>query len=470
MQHRSHQPMPDARQADITSHTIKDRRGLTLVTLCLAVLIAQVDTSVVNLATHPIALFFNAGVSQIQWVLDAYNLTYAAFLLTGGLLADLYGRRRIFMTGVGIFAGASLLCALSPAMDLLITGRAIAGLGAALMIPASLAIVRVVWTDVGSRARVLGIWAACNGLALAMGPSIGGVLIDHYGWRSIFLLVVPLALAAVALSHLSIRESSNPEGRHPQFIAQGLGILVLGGLAVAAISAHGAPEHAMFALIVTVVALTLFVRAQHRAGSQAMVPLDLFRQGPFRGAMIATGGMTFGMYGALFLVPLVWEDTAVLGPTGAGLALMPMALAFVLVSPFSGFLAGWLGSRIMTTGGMIVISSGLISTGLGAGHGSLTVTELGLISTGLGMGLASGPLFGLAVGSVSASRAGSASALINVARMVGATLGVALLGTVFVIFRGGKMGLEAALLMGGGVQLGCTALMARPARLNKRES
>jgi MFS family permease len=177
-----------------------------LLTLCLAVLVAQIDTAVVNLGTHRIGAYFHASVDALQWVVDAYNLTYAVLLLTGGLLADLLGRRKIFMVGAAIFTAASLLAALSPSVGVLIGARAVAGVGAALLIPASLAITRVIWVDSRERGRALGIWAACNGVALAIGPTLGGVLIQRFDWRSIFLVVVPVSLAAVALAPLTLSE------------------------------------------------------------------------------------------------------------------------------------------------------------------------------------------------------------------------------------------------------------------------
>ena len=162
---------------------------------------------------RPIGDYFHAGVGALQWVVDSYNLVYAVLLLTGGLLADLYGRRRIFMIGVAIFTAASLLCAAAPSIGVLIAGRALAGLGAALLVPASLAIIRVVWRDEAERGHALGIWAGCNGLAMAIGPTVGGLLIGSFGWRSIFLVVVPFGLAALALARPSIPESSDPQDR-----------------------------------------------------------------------------------------------------------------------------------------------------------------------------------------------------------------------------------------------------------------
>lgn len=428
-------------------------RSLALGTLCLAVLIAQVDTSVVNLAVQQIGEYFKSSVSTLQWVVDGYNLTYAALLLTGGLLADLYGRRRVFMGGAALFTVGSLVCALSPTIDILIGGRAIAGLGAALLMPASLAIIRVVWPDSRERSKVLGIWAATNGLALAIGPTLGGALIGAFGWRSIFLLVVPIGLLAIRLAPRCIRESAEPNGRHFDGGGQIFGAMALGSAAAAAIELHRNPHWADLCFFNALVALALFIRIERKKGSAALVDLAIFEIRQFRGAMAATGAMTFGMYGVLFLLPLMWQADGLLGPVGAGLALMPMALVFVLGSPLSGGLTIRFGARVTTCGGVALIGCGLVFLGLTAEAASVTVTALALSLTGLGMGLATGPLMAVAVGSVSAQRSGSAAALINVARMVGATLGIAILGTVFAWAGGGQHGLLMAMLLGGSIQL-----------------
>ena len=432
-------------------------RRLTLTTLCLAVLVAQVDTAVVNLATRPIRAYFTAGVIALQWVVDSYNLVYAVLLLSGGLLADLYGRRRIFMIGAAIFTAASLLCAAAPSVSVLIGGRAVAGLGAAMLLAASLAIIRVVWREPAERGRALGIWAACNGLAMAIGPTLGGLLIHQFGWRSIFLVVIPSSLAVLGLAIPAIPESADPQGRHFDAPAQLLGAAALGGLAFAAIQSHDAPGIAAVAIIVAVFALGLFIKTEARRGKTALVPLDIFRAREFRGAVAATAGMTFGMYGVLFLLPLTWQGAGRFGATGAGIALMPMALVFVAVSPFSGAFSGKLGVRRMTAGGLAIIGCGLLLLGLSAHRTSILPAELGLALTGLGMGLATGPLMGAAIGAVAAARSGTASALINVARMAGATLGVALLGAVFAAAGGGPDGLRPAMLLGGLTQLACAA-------------
>jgi DHA2 family methylenomycin A resistance protein-like MFS transporter len=185
---------------------------------------------------------------------------------------------------------------------------------------------------------------------------------------------------------------------------------------------------------------------------------EFFRVREFRGAIVATTGMTFGMYGVLFLLPLTWQSTGRLDATGAGIALMPMALLFVLVSAFSGALTKKLGVRFMTAGGVLIIGLGLLAIGLSAHQASLIVPEMGLTLTGLGMGLATGPLMGAAVGAVTAARSGTASAVINVARMSGATIGVALLGAIFATAGGDAGGLRFAMIVGGVVQIASAAI------------
>lgn len=441
------------READNPAYQINDRRWLTLVTLCIAVLIAQVDTSIVNLGIHPIGVYFTAGVATLQWVVDSYNLVYASLLLTGGLLADLLGRRIIFMVGVAVFTAASLLCAFAPSVSLLIGGRAIAGLGAALLLPATLAIIRVVWPDRVERGRVLGIWAACNGLALAIGPTLGGFLIGQFGWRSIFLVVVPLGLVAFALAAPTIPESSDRQERHFDVLGQISGAVALGSLTLAVIDVNSATLTPLIALIVAMLALLLFTMVETQRGATALVPLAMFKAHGFLGAMMATASMTFGMYGVLFLLPLAWQNSGILDPLGVGLALMPMALIFVLASSFSGALTRKIGIHSMTSGGVAIIGLGLLVLSASAGEKTIVVAEIGLVLTGLGMGLATGPLLAVAVGTVPAARSGTAAALINVARMAGATIGVAVLGAVFAAAHDNIIGLRHSMLLGALVQL-----------------
>jgi predicted MFS family arabinose efflux permease len=240
-----------------------------------------------------------------------------------------------------------------------------------------------------------------------------------------------------------------------QFDAPGqvLGAVALGAIAYAAIEAQKAPARALGALLLACVALIFFLRTEARRGPAALVPLEIFSSRPFSGAMAATVGMTFGMYGVLFLLPLTWQTTRGLSATAAGLALIPMALVYVVVSPASGRLSERFGGRAMMSGGVAIIGSGLLLIGITSDSQSLLPHEIGLALTGLGMGFATGPLMAAAVSSVSAARSGTASALINVARMAGATIGVAALGAVFALAHAGSKGLRWAMLLGALVQV-----------------
>ena len=437
------------------------RKRLVLCVLSMAVLVAQIDTAVVNLAVRPIGQFFHAEVGPLQWVIDAYNLAYATLLLSGGLLADLYGRRRAFIWGAAVFSAASVLCALAPSIGWLIGARAMAGVGASLLLPASLALLRVVWRDPVERAQALGVWAACNVLAMAIGPTAGGLLVTHFGWRAVFWVVVPVSVVIMVLAVRVVPESADAAHRRLDAWAQVLGAVVLGGFAFAATEVHHAPAMAGGVFIVALMALAWFVRVEARQGSAALVPLDLFRLPGFRGAIVATAGMTFGMYGALFLLPLMWQSTGRFNVVGAGIALMPMALVFMAVSPMSGTVARSHGVRLATAGGVGIIALGLLTLGVCAGAASVVPAAVGLALTGLGMGFATGPLMGAAVGAVGPERSGTASALVNVARMTGATLGVAILGAMYAVCGSGASGLRVAMLCGGAVQLACAAVARR---------
>ncbi len=429
------------------------RNRLTLPVLCVAVLVAQLDTSIANLAITPIGRDFAASLSALQWVVDGYNLVYAALLLTGGLLADLLGRRRIIMAGVAVFAGGSLLCAAAPALPALLAGRALTGLGAALLLPASLAIIRVVWAEPIERGRALGVWTGCNGVALAIGPTLGGALIRGFGWRSVFLIVIPIAAAALALAPFAFAECADPHERDFDWPAQGCGALALGALALAAIESHRNVATALVALAVACVALVGFVCIESRRGAAALVPLPLFALGGFRGAVTAAAGMTFGMYGMMFLLPLFWLRSGTLDPMTAGLAMTPSAAVYVVTSPFSGHLAERVGARRMISGGVAIIGCGLLLIGATVSAVGISGAEAGLALTGLGMGLATGPMMGEAVGAVPAQRSGTAASLVNVARMSGATIGVAVLGAAFAFAGGGAVGLRLAMLLGGAAQI-----------------
>src|SRR5436309_4723845 len=213
-----------------TDRISRRQAAVTLFTMSLGVFIAQLDSQVVNLAIKHIGSDLNAGINTLQWVIDSSNLFYATLLLTGGTLGDLYGRARVFAIGIGLIVLGSIVCAAAPNAAILIAGRALTGIGSALEVPTSLAILTVSYADDKERARAIGIWASCNGLALAAGPTIGGLLVDAAGWRSIFVLVVPVSVLAMVLAMGRVPDSSDPEGRHLDPAGQVLAIAALGTL------------------------------------------------------------------------------------------------------------------------------------------------------------------------------------------------------------------------------------------------
>ena len=423
-----------------------DRRVILFI-LCLAVLIAQVDTSVVNLAVHAIGVGLHAPLPALQWVVDGYNLSYAALLMTGGTLADLLGRRRVLQAGAAVFVLGSLLAGLAPNISALIAGRVLAGVGAALLLPASLALIRVIWADPHERAHAVGVWAGTNGAALAIGPTLGGWLIQVVGWRSVFLLIVPIGLAVLLWAPRAIPESRDAQGRRVDLPGQLFGGLALTGLAVAAI-VHQA---ALPAIAVALIAALLFVRAERRAGTGAMIPLPLLRNARLAVANGVAMAMTFGMYGVLFLLPLSWLRGGVLDATGAGLALLPMSLAFVALSHRSGPWSTRFGTRRLMVGGMALIGAGIAVLATTHAGQRLWLAEAGLFLTGVGMALNTGPVLATAVAAVEPARAGTASAMVNTARMVGATLGVGVLGSVFAAGSSVVAGFSAAMAIGAAV-------------------
>jgi len=427
-------------------------RALVLLTMCLGVLVAQIDTSVVNLALRHIGADLAADVSRLQWVVDAYNLTYASLLMSGGVLADLYGRRRIFVVGIALFTLGTLVCGFAPYVGTLIAGRAIAGIGAALEVPATLAILTVTWPDTRERALPLGIWASCNGLAFIIGPTLGGVLVDRAGWRSIFLLIVPLCALALMLAR-RVAESAAPHGRRLDLPGQALAILSLGALALTAIEGPNwgwTSPWSLAAMLTCALSAMLFLRAETRTQSP-LLPLGLFAEPTLGAALAITACMTFGMYAMLFLTPLYLQSVHGATALRAALEMLPMSVAFVVVAQLSGPLANRFGARAVICAGMSAMGAGMLAFAASLG-GALPAIEAALLVIGIGLGLNTAPVQNVAVASVPQERAGTASGLVNTARMVGATLGVAVLGLLFALHSGGSgeaAGFRLPYLVGG---------------------
>jgi len=434
-----------------SSLTRRAHPGLVLLTTSLGVLIAQIDTSVVNLATKHIGADLNASVSALQWVIDAYNLVYASFLLTGGTLGDLYGRRLTFMLGIVLFTLGSLICGVAPNATALIAGRAVTGLGAALELPTSLALLTVAYPDSRKRVWAIGVWAGCNGLGMIIGTTIGGLLVDSVGWRSIFLVIIPICVAMLLLSVGVVSETSQPKGRRLDLMGQALAVTALGSLSFAAIEgAHlgwtSAPV--LTAITLLVISVPAFVRVE-RGQSGGLVPFDLFHSRVFSVALAVAACMTFGMYAMLFLTPLYLQTVRHASALVAGFEMLPLAVTFVALAQYSGRLANSLGARVVMTSGMMLMGLGCLLMGCISDHTAFWPILLALVAIGAGLGLNAGPVMAVAVANAPAARSGTASGLGNTARIVGATLGVAMLGAIFAAHSGGEGSQRIADLLTG---------------------
>ena len=410
-----------------------DDKSVVLFTTCLGVFIAQLDTSVVNLALNHVSADLKSDVSELQWIVDAYNLAFASFLLTGGILGDVCGRRRMFIIGNIVFALGSLVCGLAPDNATLIAGRAVSGLGAALELPTSLAIVSQTYTDAGERARAIGIWAGCNGLAWLVGPASGGLIVDHVGWRGIFIVTVPFAALACLLAWKAIAAAGGRASRGIDVPGQVLAVIAL------ATFAFGFIEGARWGwssipvvgcLVVSALSVVGFVAVELNSRSP-LLPIELFRTAQFSTACLIAACMTFGMYATLFLIPLYLQAGRGASAFVAGLEMMPMPLAFVLVAQISGKLAVRFGARAVMTAGMAAMGTGQLLLAFVSAGSSILYIGLACLIVGIGLGLNSGPGLTIAVSAASKDHAGVASGIVNTARIVGATLGVAVLGALF---------------------------------------
>jgi MFS transporter, DHA2 family, methylenomycin A resistance protein len=423
--------------------TVHTRPRLVLMATSLGVLFAQIDTSVVNLALKSIAGDLHAGVSAMQWAIDSYNLVYASLLLSGGTLGDIYGRRRIFILGIALFIVGTLTCALAPNAEVLIVGRAVSGLGAAFEVAMSLVLLGAAFPDRNERAHALGVWASSNGIAFIIGPTFGGWLVDSIGWRSIFYVILSLCAAAWVLTVYGVQESADPKGRRLDLPGQALAILGLSTFAFAAIdgSRWGWTS-------------PVWVEARTPG---PLLPLTFLRRPVFAAAFACAGLMTFGMYALLFIMPLYFQTVRGGSPFIAGLELLPMSASFVAVSQFVGHLNNRFGPRIVMTAGMACMGAGALALAFTGEATPLVAVEFALFVVGVGLRLNTAPVSGVAVAALPPERSGTASGLVNTARMVGATFGVAILGALFAAFAGQEAaaganflpGLQAAVIGGG---------------------
>ena len=407
---------------------------LVLATTVLASGLAFVDGSVVNVGLPAIRASFGATGETLQWVVNAYLLLLSALLLLGGAAGDRFGRKRLLIGGVAIFALASLSCAVAPSMAWLLFGRAVQGIGAAVLLPNSLAILGDAFTG-ATRGRAIGIWAAMGAVAGAIGPVLGGWLIDTVGWRAIFLLNLPLAAAAIALALAVVEDSQAQADRAPLDVSggllatAGLGALTW-GLTIGS-GRTGWTGEAMIAAAAGIALLLAFVWLERIRGERAMMPLALFGSRTFAGLSL----LTFFLYGALggllVLLPYVLIVAAHYSGTEAGAALLPFPLVLAVLSPIMGGLASRIGSRLPLALGPIVVAAGFcLLLRIDGSNNYWGAVLPAVLVIALGMAGAVAPLTTAVLASVDRAHTGSASGFNSAVSRTGGLVVTALLGTV----------------------------------------
>jgi EmrB/QacA subfamily drug resistance transporter len=404
-----------------------------LATTILASALAFVDGSVVNVGLPAIGKSLAADAGALPWIINAYLLPLSALLLLGGAAGDRFGRRVLLIAGVALFALASVICALAPTLALMLLGRFLQGIGAAMLMPNSLAILGQTFSG-EARGRAIGIWASAGAMGGALGPVLGGWLVDLGVWRGIFLLNVPLAAAAIWLARRHVPEDADGSAM-PLDIAGGLlATLALGGLTWALAVGSGRSGWTPAAIIVGVSAAVLaavFLVVEQRKGERAMMPLALFASRSFVGLTLLTLFL-YGALGALLvLLPYVLIEAAGYSSTAAGAALLPLPLVLSIVSPKMGAVAGRFGSRRLLAAGPVIVAAGfLLALRIGVDADYWTDVLPCVVVLALGLSGAVAPLTAAVLGSVDARHTGSASGFNSAVARTGGLVATALLGAV----------------------------------------
>ncbi|KAB2352698.1 DHA2 family efflux MFS transporter permease subunit [Actinomadura rudentiformis] len=439
----------------------KGRTGL-LVSAFMGTFIALLDLTIVNVALPEIQADLRTDVTGLQWVADGFTVPLAALMLSGGALGDRFGRKRLFLGGIGLFMAGSVVCAAASGLGVLVAGRAVQGVAAAIVVPGALSLIGQAEPDPQRRARLMGLWGMFSGLAVISGPLLGGVLVDTLGWPSIFLVNVPLGLAAVAIGLRSIPESADPAHAALDPAGQLAAVAALGSLTYGVIEAreHGwsSPPTLGF-LTAAVVAGALLVVLELR-NPRPMLPVRLFSDARFAIANAASVALGFGANGAFFVLTVLYlQELRGHSAMATGVLLLPMTLAIMPAAVVAGRLTAAFGARRPMVLGYALTGVALAGMGvLDAGTPYLAIGALFVVA-GVGQGLAITPAAAAVLEIVPRERTGIASATVNTARQAGTALGIAVLGTVAAGSGGLAAGVRTSLVAAGAVVLAAAALL-----------
>jgi EmrB/QacA subfamily drug resistance transporter len=413
--------------------TEENRRWWTLAAMCFALFMIMLDNTVVNVALPSIQDDLGATISSLEWTINAYTLTFAVLLVTGGRLGDIFGRRRMFLLGVVVFALSSAAIGLAPDQTWLVVGRAAQGVGAALMMPATLSIITNAFPP-EMRGKAIGTWAGVSGLALAIGPVVGGFLTEHVSWRAIFFLNLPVAAGAVAVTLFAAHESRDETVERrvdlPGVLALSVGLTAL-VLALIEGNSWGWGSAEIVVLLATAgVALVAFAAIEVRS-RVPMVDFSFFRSPSFIGANAVAFVISFAMLAVFFFVALYMQNILGYDALEAGVRFLPSTVLIIVTAPIAGRLADRIGpQRLIVTGLLLIAVSLYIQTHITT-HSGYGLLLAAFMVMGVGIGLTMSPMSTAAMNAVEVTKAGVASGILSMSRMVGGTFGVAAIGALF---------------------------------------
>ena len=404
----------------------------TLVAVCLGTFMLLLDITIVNVALPDIQRALHSSFSDLQWVVDAYALTLAAFLLTAGSLADMYGRRLLYLIGLAVFTCASVLCGFAASTLMLQLSRGLQGVGGAIMFAVSLALLADAFRG-KDRGIAFGVWGTVTGLAVAIGPLLGGVLTSGLSWRYIFFVNVPIGIVAVAITVTQVAESRAPQASRPDWLGFAIFTVALSSLVYGLIESNqrSFTDGLVLGCLAAAAALLAVFVVVERRSAHPMFDLNLFRLPTFTGGSVAAFGLSASIFAMLLYIVLYLQDILGYSPLATGVRLMYLSGAILVSATVAGRLSSRVPVRLLIGPGLIIVGvSLLLMRGLNAGS-SWTHLIPGMIVGGVGIGLVNPPLASTAVGVVPPQRAGMASGINSTFRQVGIATGIALLGSLF---------------------------------------
>ena len=417
-------------------------KPMILIALLLAAFAINLDTTLVNVALPTLVRELGATTSQLQWVVDAYNLVFAALLLTSGALSDRAGRKGMLLAGLAVFGTASVIGGFTTTPAQLIAARAVMGLGAAMIFPATLSLITNVFTGRAERARAIGLWGASAGIAIALGPIVGCWLLEHFSWASIFFAMGPVAAAAAALVAVSVPASKNPGAAGLDFPGLALSTAAMALLVFTIIEAPSygwGSGRSIAGFVAAAGLLAAFIGWERRAPSP-MLDVRLFRNMRFSAASGAVTVAFFTLFGFIFLMTQYFQFIRSYGPLSTGVHLLPVALSVGAGSVAGTQLAVRAGTKLVVTAGLVAMAAFYVwvaaSTSATTSYGVISIQ---MVVYGLGMGLTSAPATESIMGAVSLRQAGVGSAVNDATRLLGGTLGVAVIGSVYASLYGARL-------------------------------